>query len=1216
MSPYDCPKDKELTAYFTGQLLQKKALDVEQHIESCPECAQTYHQMGAETDPLLAAICRPIKPADAAVLKEAGFQAAVGSAATLGTSAASLVSPTPGTELPDEFIGQRLGQYELLELIGRGGMGRVYRARHLKLDRIAAVKVLPRNGLLTKELIQRFEREMRAVGRLQHPNIVQAFDADEVEGTHFLAMEYVDGVNLSALLKGNGPLAVADACEMIRQAADALQHAYENGLVHRDIKPANLMLASDGKVRLLDLGLALLQDKSVLESSDLTSTGQLMGTIDYMAPEQAEDTHAVDIRADIYSLGASLYALLAGHPPFGGGLHKSMLKKIAALATETVTPIREHRPDVPEKLAECLHQMLSRVEDERPVPPSEVAVRLAPFCEGAQLQRLLGNGEPGARQAATQTEDAAEKQAEPLKAAVSASPDISPSRVVASEVASGGQGGRSFRTLLATGFGVIGVLLALLLIRWETPAGTIVLELNQDDVEGASVFINDEQVATISTGVGEEPITVAADAERYLLKVTKGGFKTYTKEFTLDGDQRPRLRVFLEPVTEATPAGERAASVTSIAAFDRSQIDPYELKVAGLGNAADAPVELVSVLGNSRFMQSGPLYGVACGGKGQAATVDHGEILVWDLESGEIERRIRFAEQRYAGQLDWSSHANLIAVLTDGSHLVIVDLKTEEIIRGGETEVPSADTVLFSPDGRLIVTGHTDGTILLHDVADAAATQTWRSSGAAVQDVAFSPDGSRLAVAHQWPDDAQSGSVSVYRVDNGEVLFEFSEHESCPKCVTFDTTGERVISGDSDGIQVWDSSSGEVLQTISLRHGTTECACHGDEIVFLNDGIRRWSLKTNEEIGRVSGTRSEFLAFDREGGDIVTVDSRAQRLNVIPINDVVGDVTQTVPRLAGTLTGMDVSPDGNRVAIAGMFSNDVEIWDMQSGTPSTLPNAVSSGCVWKLKFSGDGQRLGILGQYNFSVADVNTLSRVVERTQKIQDGRAIDFLQDAERLFTASLRGAPQIWDAQSLAEIESPESPIAGTLFAALSPSAEFVACCTEEKVIVCDVTTMKARWETTFQTHVAAWHPNSRNLAVTAKDVIVHDTSGDGESRVFGPMQYATTAVTWNPTGTLIAAASQIGELKLWDFESGKTVMSERMPGQVQQLEFSPDGRYLYVANINSTVYVLDIDNENMVPWNELPDAMKQFGYGIIQRLPYVLAKADYKLVEDQAE
>src|SRR5262249_20574475 len=210
--------------------------------------------------------------------------------------------------------------------LGTGNMGVVYKALHTELERVVALKLLP-HGFSDELAIARFKKEARAVGRLEHPNIVGAHDANEIDGTHFLVMTFVDGVDLARLIQRRGRLAVPDACEVVRQAATGLQHAFERGLVHRDIKPSNLMLAKDGVVKVLDLGIArMLGEMPAAER--LTGPGMLLGTADYLAPEQWENPHAVDTRADVYGLGCTLYHLIAGRPPFSGAEYDSILMKM------------------------------------------------------------------------------------------------------------------------------------------------------------------------------------------------------------------------------------------------------------------------------------------------------------------------------------------------------------------------------------------------------------------------------------------------------------------------------------------------------------------------------------------------------------------------------------------------------------------------------------------------------------------------------------------------------------------------------------------------------------------------------------------------------------------------------------------------------------------------------------------------------------------------
>jgi serine/threonine protein kinase len=283
---------------------------------------------------------------------------------------------------------ERLGQYVLLELLGQGGMGSVYKARHALLDRIVALKVLSPARLADPQSVARFLREIKAVGKLNHPNLVHGTDAGQADGRHFLVMEFLQGIDLGKLVQQFGPLPVADACELVRQAALGLQHAHEHDLVHRDVKPSNLLLTQGGQVKVLDLGLARLLGDIPL-GDELTDTGQYMGTADYMAPEQGFDAHAVDIRVDIYSLGCTLYKLLTGRAPFSGPEYDSTFKKIRAHSEKRVPPLREARPDVPAGLEAVLGKMLAKLPADRYATPDDAARALRPFADGADLPGLL-----------------------------------------------------------------------------------------------------------------------------------------------------------------------------------------------------------------------------------------------------------------------------------------------------------------------------------------------------------------------------------------------------------------------------------------------------------------------------------------------------------------------------------------------------------------------------------------------------------------------------------------------------------------------------------------------------------------------------------------------------------------------------------------------------------------------------------------------------------
>ncbi len=305
---------------------------------------------------------------------------------------------------------RHVGNYELEELLGSGGMGDVYKARHTQFGRVRAVKVIKQQFVSAghTEVIRRFYNEIKAVGRLEHRNIVVAIDSSSPnDDVHYLVMEYIEGVSLDELVAQQGPLPIAEACEVIRQAARGLQYIHKNDMVHRDIKPSNLMITlvegeqgqsdstltqgADGQravVKILDLGLALLADDGHDRLTRLDH--KAMGTGMYMSPEQWK-TSSVDIRADIYSLGCTLYHLLAGNPPY----YDSDLRPEKAHEKSVPPMIRSSAQPVPKKLWDVLRKMLEKRPEERYTTPAEVAAALAPFAEGQALAALVRSHQLG-----------------------------------------------------------------------------------------------------------------------------------------------------------------------------------------------------------------------------------------------------------------------------------------------------------------------------------------------------------------------------------------------------------------------------------------------------------------------------------------------------------------------------------------------------------------------------------------------------------------------------------------------------------------------------------------------------------------------------------------------------------------------------------------------------------------------------------------------------
>jgi serine/threonine protein kinase/peroxiredoxin len=278
--------------------------------------------------------------------------------------------------LAGRYKGLIIGSYRMMDKIGAGGMGIVYLAEHDKLKRRVAIKILPEDKTRDKLSLERFYREARAAAALDHPNIVKAFDVNEHQGLHYLVMEYIDGTNLQKYLDTKGPMPWKTAVNIVIQSCKGLQHAHERNMVHRDIKPGNILVDKTGQVKILDLGLArsfqISQDNLTM---DLSDGKDVMGSIDYIAPEQAIANNKVDVRADIYSLGATLYCLITGKPPVEGTTAQKLLQHQMSMPA----PINRDHPEVPDGVATVVAKMMAKKPEHRFQTPMDVAQALTPF---------------------------------------------------------------------------------------------------------------------------------------------------------------------------------------------------------------------------------------------------------------------------------------------------------------------------------------------------------------------------------------------------------------------------------------------------------------------------------------------------------------------------------------------------------------------------------------------------------------------------------------------------------------------------------------------------------------------------------------------------------------------------------------------------------------------------------------------------------------------
>ncbi|MCR9197588.1 MAG: serine/threonine protein kinase [Planctomycetaceae bacterium] len=363
MSQPDHPSDRDLTAFALGQLPGERAEHVEQHVTDCQQCCDT--MLSLSSADTFADLLADLKDRTQLTDEE-------------GRAVARSADPS---SVPESL--QHHPRYNVEQLVGTGGMGRVFRARHRMMDRTVALKVINEEWSSRPEVIHRFQREVKTAASLSHPHIVTAFDAEQADQTHFLVMEYVEGVDLAEVVKRDGPLSVHAACDYIRQAATGFEHAAQQGMVHRDIKPHNLMVTAEGVVKILDFGLAGLAPESVPDStvtgsrSDLTSAGTVMGTPDFISPEQAHDARTADVRSDVYSLGATFYFLLTGRPPFDG----TVMQKLRSHREDRPVPVADIRPEIPGSVEDVIQRMMARDPSDRFQSHGEVIAALQAIQE-------------------------------------------------------------------------------------------------------------------------------------------------------------------------------------------------------------------------------------------------------------------------------------------------------------------------------------------------------------------------------------------------------------------------------------------------------------------------------------------------------------------------------------------------------------------------------------------------------------------------------------------------------------------------------------------------------------------------------------------------------------------------------------------------------------------------------------------------------------------
>jgi WD40 repeat protein/tRNA A-37 threonylcarbamoyl transferase component Bud32 len=1002
---------------------------------------------------------------------------------------------------------RRFGEYEIFGEIARGGMGVVFKARQVNLNRPVALKMILSAQLASPADVQRFYIEAESAAKLEHPGIVPIYEVGEHHGQHFFSMGLVDGGSLADLLNRDGPLHPRRAAELMQTISDAVQYAHARNIVHRDLKPANVLLDEQGSPKVTDFGLA----KNVEQDSGLTATGQVMGTPAYMPPEQASGKiDEVGPLADVYSLGAILFFLLTGRPPFESSSVVELLQLV--VQQEAVSP-QHHNPSVDLDLATICLKCLRKEPEKRYASSAELASDLGRYLGGEPiLARQMGRLERTvkwvrrnpvvaslaalllvvlAAGTLTSTIFALDAWEEAGRADVKAE-DAKREALAASQARDDAK-----REARAARRGEYNANMLLTQMAWEQyQIGRFVELLNgqqpqlgQDDSRGFEWHYWRKQIDR-----GHDRLTGHND------EVTSVAFSRYGKRL-ISGSRDGTVRVWNAETRE----------------------------LVRILNKHEGSVLCVAISPDGQHVVSG--------GGDHSSSRKFAELKVWDVETGEEVHKL-VGHSQHLLSVAFSPDSNRIVSGSYDRTVKVWNAKTGETIFTLEGHSGGVSSVAFSHDGKRIVSGSigVNRTVKVWDAEKGhEILELVDHTAGLVHSVTFNRDGQQVVSGHS------DGVLKVWDLATGKVILNFKGHTGVVRSVAFNPSGKHLVSGSKDGtLKVWDAESGEEI--LAFRGHTGEVS----SVAFSPDGrhlvsgsgdktVRVWDAEQGQSILTLQGHSAQVrdVAFSPDNQLVI---SGSFDGTVKVWNSETGRETRTLEGYAGRVITVAFSPDGKRI-VSGSEDKMLRVWHVENDRePLTLEGHKAK--VSSVAFGPNGNRLvSGGGDKTVRVWDAESGRETLTLKGHTDDVKSVAFSPDGQRIVSGSGDKTVKVWDAENGQVIHTLIGHMDLVFGVAYSHDGERIVSGSGDKT-------------------VRVWDAENGQALLTLR--------GHTER---------VRSVVFSPDGKRIVSGSGDRTLKVWDAEKGQEVLTLKghLSG-VNSLAFSSDGQRIVSGSTDQTLKVWD--------------------------------------------